>query len=476
MSFIVSLWCNVIPIKKEIFMKLNIISECTDYDFKLTLEERKPKSWLKSVSAFANGKGGTLFFGVSDKGEIVGVENSKHIIGKISELIKERIEPTPVFKVQAFKQNKVTLVRVDIISGNFMPYYYKADGNMIAFIRSGDQSIQAPSYMLNELILKGSEQTYDSILTSELKDNYSFNYLSNTFYNTLHSEMHDSDIISFGLCNDKYLTRAGLLFADSNNLRQSRIFCTRWNGVDKVSEDTVLNDLEINGSILNQLDRSMDFFRANTSNKWKKENGNTIYSPDYNQEAIKEALVNAIIHRDYNVIGAEVVLNIYDDRIEITSPGGMFSGKNIPDVVDYVTESKRRNPVIADLFHRLGLMNRRGSGLANITNRTNNLFNDGKNHVFFHSDNEFFVVKIENANYSANLKHIKVSQKSKTISNDNETKVLDLIKENPNITTKEMSIKLNVSRSTISRMVKDLVENKKIVRYGANKNGYWKIL
>ncbi len=455
---------------------LNFISECTDYDFKLTLEEKKPKSWLKSISAFANGNGGTLFYGIDDDGNAVGVNNSNELIGKISERIKEKIDPVPVFQIEPFKYDDVTLVRVDVLPGNFTPYYYKSDGNMIAFIRSGDQSIPAPTYILNELILKGTGQTYDSIMTNELKGNYSFSYLSSKFYNVLNSEMHDEDLISFSLCDDKRLTRAGLLLADSNKLRQSRIFCTRWNGVDKVNEDTVLSDLEINGSILNQLDRAMDFFKANTGNKWKKSKGETIYSPDYNEEAIKEALVNAIIHRDYNVIGAEVVLNIYDNRIEITSPGGMFSGKKVPNVVDHVTESKRRNPVIADLFHRLKLMNRRGSGLANITNRTNNLFDDGANHVFFDSDNDFFVVKIENANYKAVVEQNVQFQEINENLTSNEIAVLNLIKSKSFITINKMTEILKLSRSTVLRTTKELAEKGILIHCGSNKNGFWKVL
>ena len=167
------------------------------------------------------------------------------------------------------------------------------------------------------------------------------------------------------------------------------------------------------------------------------------------------------------------MLNIYDDRLEITSPGGMCSGKEIPSVVDKVMESIRRNPIIADLFHRLHLMNRRGSGLANITNRTNKLFDDGDNHVFYRSDNEFFVVKIENANYSVNVETI--NDRNETL-NRNETAVLKLIKKNSFITQNEMANALSLSRSTVIRITNKLTRNGIIQRVGANKNGYWKVI
>lgn len=450
-----------------------MIAECSDYDFKEILEVKRPQSWLKTVSAFANGTGGTLFFGVDDTGAVVGLDDIKSHIGKITDMIQAKIEPNPVFHIIPCKENNLTFLKVDILSGQFTPYYYYSDGNRIAYYRLGDESIQAPSYILNELILRGSGQTYDSVLTQELSSDYSFSYLKSKYLNTVNLRFNSEDFVSFGLSDGKNLSRAGLLLADTNRVRQSRIFCTRWNGVDKLSEETVINDAEISGCLLIQLDRAIDFFKANTNIKWHKERGETVYNPDYDEGAVKEALVNAIIHRDYNVLGAEVVLNIYDDRLEITSPGGMCSGKEIPSVVDKVMESKRRNPIIADLFHRLHLMNRRGSGLANITNRTNKLFDDGNNHVFYRSDNEFFVVKIENANYSVNVETI--NDRNETL-NRNEAAVLKLIKKNSFITQNEMANALSLSRSTVIRITNKLTRNGIIQRVGANKNGYWKVI
>lgn len=445
-----------------------IMVENTDYEFKEALEIQKPKSWLKTISAFANGQGGTLFFGVNDDGEVVGIDNPKNVIEKISEMIKARIEPIPVFIIKSEEKNNLIYVEVTVLTGPFTPYYYHSDGNKIVYVRSGDETIEAPSYILNELILKGMGQTYDSILTNENKDDYAFTYLKSKYLNKTNLRLNEEDFISFGLCHQGYLTRAGLLLADMNNLLQCRIFCTRWNGVDKLSEETVLNDLEVQGSILIQLDRALEFLKANTNTRWHKDGKGTVYEPDYDEEAVEEALVNAIIHRDYNVIGAEVVLNIYNDRLEITSPGGMYSGKTIPTVVQTIMESKRRNPVIADIFHRMHLMNRRGSGLANITNRTNKLFNDNKNHVFYKSDSEFFSVTIENANYKKENEIIDLTQR--------EQEVVDIIKDNTIITASDIAKHLNVSRSTIIRITNKLVANKIIERFGSNKKGFWKAL
>ncbi len=447
---------------------IKLLEECTDYDFKEELEERKPRSWLKSVSAFANGVGGSLFFGIKDENVVVGIQKPKDVITKITDLIKTRIEPNPIFRLIPHGIENCIVIELQIARGQFTPYYYSSDGNKIAYIRSGNQSVPAPSYLLNELILKGLGQTYDAILTNEKKEDYSFTYLMSKYLSKAKLRFEPEDFDSFGLAERGLLTRAGVLFADENRVRQSRIFCTRWNGTNKISEETVLSDSEISGSLLIQLDRAFAFFEDNTQTSWRKEKGETIYEREYDPEAIKEALVNAIIHRDYNVVGAEVVLNIYNDRIEITSPGGMYSGKMVPNVVESVMESKRRNPVIADLFHRMHLMNRRGSGLANITNRTNALFHDGKNHVTFQSDDEFFMVRIENARFIDESGQENIPSKDRA--------VFDVIKSNPKATLEQIGAACQLSRSTVLRVTKSLKENGYIKRMGDNRSGYWEAL
>ena len=132
-----------------------LIAEATVCDFKEALEVKKPKSWLKSVSAFANTSGGTLFFGVDNAHNLVGLSNPQKDAEDISRLIKERISPVPRFILTAEEeQGKVVLV-LSIPKGTHTPYYYKADGIREAYIRLGDESIVAPDHILHELILEG---------------------------------------------------------------------------------------------------------------------------------------------------------------------------------------------------------------------------------------------------------------------------------------------------------------------------------
>ena len=118
------------------------------------------------------------------------------------------------------------------------------------------------------------------------------------------------------------------------------------------------------------------------------------------ERAVTEALVNALIHRDYIVLGSEVHIDMFDDRVEITSPGGMFGGGSIQEYDIYSIRSMRRNPVIADLFHRMKYMERRGSGLRKIINESEKLpgYTEACRPEFFSTATDFRVV-LKNVNY-----------------------------------------------------------------------------
>lgn len=448
------------------YMFKDLIAECTDYDFKASLEEFKPESWLKSVSAFANGVGGEIFSGINNDKEIVGVDKPQIVIKKISDLIDKYITPKILFKINPYEENNKAFICLSISPGTSTPYYYHHEGTKSAFIRQGSSSIECPNYILIELILKGTGKTYDSILTGYKKDDFSFSILENDFLEKTGTKFSKEDFISFNLANKEgYLTNCGVLLADTNNYRQSRIFCTRWNGKNKTNEQEALDDKEYDGSIIRQLRLAMDFFKSHTNVKWHKSNNQTVYEADYSEEAILEALVNAIIHRNYNNLGAEVVMNIYDDRIEITSPGTMASGDPIPKVVDYPFESMRRNPFIADVFYKLGYMNRRGSGLAKITNATSKLFNDKKEHVTYQIRNSFFVVTIDNANYKP-LETLDLTERQRNI--------LDYLKSN-NSTLTNLSIAFRLDRKTIRKELETLENLNLIESKGATSNKSWRV-
>ena len=383
-------------------LTINLSAETTEIEFKEEIEYKKPKSWLKTVSAFSNGIGGTIYFGVKDNREIIGLEDVQKHIEKISELIKTRIEPLANFNISVITQNNKDVIRLEIIQGTKTPYYYVADGNKIVFVRIGNESVNAPTYIINELIAKGEKLTFDAMPSKYNFDDLSFTLFKATYLQKTGKKLEENDFISFGLMDEKkQLTYAGVLFSDQCPLLQSRIFCTRWNGLDKTSifEDAV-DDKEYSGNLIMLLENGFNFIKNHNKKAWKKLPRTRVEYYDYNERVITELLVNALIHRMYDIVGAEIHIDIYDDRLEIESPGGMYDGSIIQNQDILNIPSKRRNPIIADVFQRLDFMERRGSGFKKIYEALGD-----KDKIKFYSNRTDFKVTLMNENYNREVEN-----------------------------------------------------------------------
>ena len=450
-----------------------LIAESTEYEFKSDLEIKKAKNWLKTVSAFANGVGGSIYFGVSDDGSIAGLADIQKVAEQISELIKTKIEPTINFILEPLTVEDKEILRLEIKTGQNTPYYYSSDRNKIAYVRLGNESVQTPIYILNELILKGQHQSFDGLESKYNLKDFSFTLLEATYKQKTRNTLEISnDFISFGLMlENQRLTYAGVLLADQCPIMQSRIFCTRWNGLEKGSIfDDALDDSEYNGNIIALLNNALSFIKNNSKVKWRKTPSGREEMPDYPQIAVHEALVNAIIHRDYMIQGSEIHIDMYDDRLEIVSPGGMVDGKRIQDLDIAKIASVRRNPIISDMFHRLRFMERRGSGLKKITKEY-----QSENPPIFYSTEQVFITTLKNLNYgklsSPNGGDVGVDN----VVENNVKLILKVISIEPKITQKNLALKTGLSERTVSREIKNLRESGIINRIGSDRSGYWKI-
>lgn len=224
--------------------------------------------------------------------------------------------------------------------------------------------------------------------------------------------------------------------------------------------------------------------------------------PEYPERAVQEAIVNALIHRDYSVVGSEVHIDIYDDRLEIFSPGGMADLTFIQDLNPLNVSSVRRNPILADLFARMDLMERRGSGLRKIIesyeaeeNFTNKMMPE-----FISTETKFTII-LKNLNYSAQKDaQVDTNSQNDTQKGKNDTqndtqkskndtqnksmklsprnrrmKILDILENNPKITAQELAEMFLVSKITIRRDMKILVDEGKLEYVGSSRSGFWKI-
>ena len=503
-----------------------LIAECSAYDFKEMLERKKVKSWLKSVSAFANTDGGSLFYGVNDDGVIVGLDNPQSDADFISETIKARLDPVPEIQLIPIEHEGHSLLEVKVKAGTLTPYYYYQDGTRTAYVRIGNESVECNSQQLLSLVLKGTHMTWDSLPTQVDAGKHSFIILANTFREQTHQEWNDKYLESFGLVTpDGKLTNAGLLFVDNCTVFQSRIFCTRWTGLYK---DDAISSVEHRANLVLLLKYGMDFIKNCTMSGWVKMPNYRLNLPDYSDRAIFEGLVNHLIHRDYTVMGGEVHIDIYDDRVELVSPGAMLDGTQIQDRDIYKVPSMRRNPVIADVFTQLDYMEKRGSGLRKMRELTEKLpnFLQGKEPQYQTEATSFYTTfynlnwnengripveevanRVNNTlekypvneessveKFGVNTKEFGVNEESSaekfgvnadkfgdTSEVQNKVsktaqKIIDLVISDPSITADNMANKIGVTKRAIEKNIKSLRGMGILVHEGSDKAGYWRII
>lgn len=488
-------------------MKLDIkslIGEATAYDKKQLLEVKRPKSWLKSVSAFANGEGGALIFGISDDGQVTGLADAEGDAEKISEEIKSKLDPVPAVNLEYKVIDGKKLVFLQVYSGQETPYYYIGDKQRLAFVRIGNESVVADRIQLKSLVLKGTGRTYDSLPSSYRFEDMAFSKLRSVHYKRLQRSFEDNEFVSWGIIDENgRLTNAGALLTDESPIRQSRIFCTRWNGLDMTSGlGEAIDDVELEGCVIVQLQDAVSFVRNNSRKKWWKENDHREELPDYPERAVTEAIANAIIHRDYMQMGSEIHIDMYDDRLEVYSPGGMMDGRLIQQLDPLKVPSKRRNPLLADFFNRLGLMERRGSGMKKIINVYKHYENLAGYHApEFTSNASEFHVTLWNLNFKDGIiEEITPHGNSliqEFVKDDVEVVVKEfakepfkfakefvkasrqiykLISQNPQISAVQMAENMELSTRQIQKYLKRLQELGKITRVGGRKIGEWKII
>lgn len=454
------------------------LGETNLYDKKEKLEVNKPKSWLKSVSAFANGRGGKLIFGVRENNEILGLDDYQKDSENISEIIKTKMDSIPEFDMEIKElENKIILI-LNIYQGKNTPYFVVDGGSRTAYKRVGNQSVPATRIDLFNMSLKGQQVTYDSLESDKKIQDVTFKELAIEYKNKTLKEFEEKDLNSFGLVNEEgHLTIAGSLFADGYQVYQSRVFCTRWNGLDKANGlMDALDDQEFEGNIIYLLKAAMDFVKRNSKKMWKKGPVYRIEYPEYPERAVQEGIVNALIHRDYSVIGSEVHLDIYDDRLEIYSPGGMYDGTFVQNIDPYKVSSSRRNPVLADLFARMDLMERRGSGLRKIIEayKFEENYKEELKPEFRSTESSFFTV-LKNLNYSTENSDDKVAIKSgDKVAIKNKNEQLEAIIEFANLCgefkTADIEELLSIKSSRARLLISELVKIGKLESIGSNRN------
>lgn len=233
------------------------------------------------------------------------------------------------------------------------------------------------------------------------------------------------------------------------------------------------DDKEYSGNVVTLLKESASFVKSNSKKAWKIQGLNRIEFIDYPEDAVREAIVNALVHRDYGIVGSEIHIDIYDDRLEIISPGGMYDGTNIQEGDIDTIASIRRNPILADILNRIDYMERRGSGLKRIRES----FQDESLLEFYSNQSSFIVImkkQIHNATEEIEINQSK--ERIKSGLNDTEVLIIDHLIEKQQITNREIVELTGLSSTWIRKIFVELQDKGVIEAHGAGRGRYYKLI
>ncbi len=418
----------------------------------------------KEVVAFLNSKGGHLYFGIDDDGETTyNFDDIDQAQLTIRDRIKDRIAPSPIgfFEIIVEEKNNNKIIHCIVASGNEKPYYIKRFGMcpLGSFIRVGNSSIPLTEKQIFDMYSKRTRTSLINII-SPLK-NLTFTQLK-IYYEGIGYELNENTLtqLNFKMENGEYNYLAYLL-SDQNSLV---INVGKFKGSD-VSELIELKSFS-NQSLIKTTNEILDYIESQNRTFTKIESPKRIEEKLFDKIAMREAVINALVHSDYTYENSPT-FRIFEDHIEIISVGGLPEGIEKEEFLSGFMSPK--NPQLMKIFRDLGFVEHMGTGIIRILKKY-----DKSIFIFMHN---FIKVSIP---FNLNNKIIKRSssldkyKNNKDISSRQED-LIELIKKFININQEEMAKELNVSRYTIIRDLKDL-ENKNIIyREGSNKTGTWKV-
>lgn len=337
-----------------------------------TLEFKKDASSLngivKTVVAFANTAGGTIVIGVEDATKkIVGIkdplEDEMRIINKIAESVTPLLRPN--IDIQTYRNKTLILVQVPYLVG---PYSFNHESKRSIYVRFGSSNRIADDETIATMRKLSKNITFDeTVCVQAPKDGLDWLAIERTFESTKKT-ITKAKIKSIGMITNEsgedHPSNGGMLLFGKN---RSEIFpdalirCVRFAGFDRSeSSDSVIIDMHLSDAI----DEVLHFIEKNTFTKTEIGRKKRVNVSQYPSVALREAVINAIVHADYSIKGSSIIVALFDDRIEITNPGAMIYGLSLAEAL--AGSSRIRNRVIARTFHILELVEQWGSGLQKI--------------------------------------------------------------------------------------------------------------
>lgn len=411
----------------------------------------------KEIIAFANCDGGTVYVGVADDGTVLGVENADECALQISNMVRDAVKPdiTMFIHYETMDCEGKSIVAINIQRGTNRPYYLAKKGLRPegVYVRQGYSSVPATDTAIRQMIKETDGDSFENMRSINQA----------LTFETTKKEFEKRDI-AFGqpqmqtlklVSTDGIYTNLGLLLSEQcPHTIKAAVF--------EGSDQNVFKDRrEFSGSLMQQLNEVYDYIDFHNQTHATFQKLLRIDTRDYPEVAVREALLNSLVHRDYS-FRASTLISIYDDRMEFVSIGGLLPGLELDDLMMGV--SVCRNPHLANVFYRLQLIEAYGTGMKKIMGA----YTDALVQPQIMTTNNAFKIILPNVNVTPKETN-EIGKAVVPIWDSNEEKILHFLREHQVITRKETQVLLGVSQSTAGRILKTMVDSNQLKQLGGSR-------
>jgi ATP-dependent DNA helicase RecG len=435
--------------KKE----LNLILQEGEGQFIEFKENFDSKSLGKEIVAFANSSGGRIFLGIDDKAQVRGIEATNKLKSEIQDIARNC---DPAIEIQIQSLDKVIII--EIKEGKNKPYSCSSG----FYMRQGPNSQKMKRDEIIKLSIEEGKIRFDEQTCKNFDwrdfDNEKFEYYLKLA--RISDNLDRNNLLkNMKVLTEEGITNAGVLFFAKEPYKyigNSKVRCVYFKDDERVN---ILDKKEIDKGIIGNIEFAISYIEDRVPVEFKIKDAKREEFPEYIKEAYREAIVNAVVHRDY-FINAEVAVEKHKSKIFINNPGKSFVSKE-----NLGKDSKLRNRLIADLLSRTFYMEKAGTGI----NRIKSFCKNNKNNLEFDTSGENFRVSI----FSNKLRLVEGLVEGLV---ESQRKILELVGVNPKISKEELSKQIGISTTAIDKNLEKLKQKNLIKRIGPDKGGYWEVI
>lgn len=365
------------------------------YEAKAVLNRENVVGWLKTIAGFANAAGGSFYIGVEDKSnkligfDRIGADNERNYFNN---QVNEHLTPRPAMKMSFVKYEingkERYVIRVTVEESVVKPVILKYKNVPSIFMRRDGFTNGATYEEIIEMSVKSKSTQYDMLVSDMKYDPAEISDLRE-FYerHTGGKTLKEKALKSLGFFNEEgYLLNGAVLFLDGYTDKKTEVLCSIFSGFNKGSK-RIVSVNRFTGNITSTIDFIMNFIKQRMNHSMIKLDNGRINIDSYPERALFEGVINAVAHRDYYLDGTQIQVDMFKDRLEISSPGGFYRGEKLGKTYDLSgVISKRRNELITGVLVACNVMEAAGTGFDKITEEYASADEAHKPYVFSTSD------------------------------------------------------------------------------------------